>query len=576
MSGNRYRLKSYSVYAVFLLCFAGLYARLYVLQIVNHRDLSTRGEQLHRFNVKIQPRRGTILDREGRPLAMSVSVKSAYAVPEVIESPAETAALIGGALEIPPAEILEKLNRKSRKFVWLARKLDGRAAERLEALGLEGVGFREEVRRVYPQGALLSHVLGFVDIDNRGLEGLERHADATLRGQAGWMASYRDRKGREIMTLRRRDVQPIDGADLTLTLDVVIQHIVESELENGCRTFNAQAGCIIVMNPQTGAVLAMSSWPTYDPNRPAEYPPEARRNRCITDVFEPGSTFKVITVATALDRGVVAIDDKFFCENGAFRVGRHTLHDVHAYGTLTTAEIVKKSSNIGAVKIAMVLGEEQLYEGIRQFGFGSPTGIGLPGEVAGILHPLSTWSGLSIAAVPMGQEIGVTPLQLASAVAAIANGGLAMKPYLVDSVRDSSGRVVKTFAPEVRGRVVREAAAKLLSEAMEGVPTREGTAPKAALAEYTVAGKTGTSQKVEPTGRYSHSRFIGSFIGFAPSRNPEVLVLVVLDEPRPVYYGGSVAGLILKEVSGRVLKYLGVPPDKETDGKIEVAMGRPR
>jgi cell division protein FtsI (penicillin-binding protein 3) len=281
-------------------------------------------------------------------------------------------------------------------------------------------------------------------------------------------------------------------------------------------------------------------------------------------------------VATALDRGVVAIDDKFFCENGAFRVGRHTLHDVHAYGTLTTAEIVRKSSNIGAVKIAMVLGEEQLHEGIRQFGFGSPTGIGLPGEVAGILHPLSKWSGLSIAAVPMGQEIGVTPIQLASAVAAIANGGLAMKPFLVESVRESSGRVVKTYAPEVRGRVVSEAAAGVLVKAMEGVPTREGTAPKAALAEYTVAGKTGTSQKVEPTGRYSHSRFIGSFVGFAPSRNPEVLVLVVLDEPRPVYYGGSVAGPIFKEVAGRVLKYLGVPPDRETDGKVAVAMGKRR
>jgi cell division protein FtsI (penicillin-binding protein 3) len=421
----------------------------------------------------------------------------------------------------------------------------------------------------------LSHVLGFVDIDNRGLEGLELEADGFLRGQAGWMASNRDRKGREIMTLRSREVQPIDGYDLTLTVDVVIQHIAESELENGCRKYNAVGGCIVVMNPQTGAVLAMSSWPTYDPNSPADYPPEARRNRCITDVYEPGSTFKVVTVACALDRGAVSIGDSLFCENGAFRVGRHTLHDVHPYGTLTTAEIIKKSSNIGAVKIAMRLGERNLHAGIRGFGFGAPSGIGLPGEVVGILHPLAQWSGLSIAAVPMGQEIGVTPIQMAAAVSAIANGGLAMKPYLIDSVRDSSGRVIKAWAPEVRARVVSEAAARVLVKAMEGVPTREGTAPRAALEEYTVAGKTGTSQKVEPDGRYSHSRFMSSFVGFAPAENPAVLIFVLLDEPKPVYYGGAAAAPIFKEVAGRVLKDLGVPPDRQ-GGEVRVVMGPPR
>ena len=575
MSGNRYRLKSNSVYVVFLLCFAGLYARLFILQVVDHEELSARGEELHRFNVKIDPRLGNIYDRENRPLAMSVRVKSAYAVPEDIESPGEAAGLIAGSLNIPRDEVMAKLDRKSRRFVWLGRKLDGRIADRLESLQIEGVGFREEVRRVYPQGALLSHVLGFVDIDNRGIEGLELLADGSLRGQAGWMASHRDRKGREIMTLRSREVQPVDGCDLGLTVDVVIQHIAESELENGCRKYNAAGGCIIVMNPQTGAVLAMSSWPTYDPNSPADYPQEARRNRCITDVFEPGSTFKIITVACALDRGAVSIDDSFFCENGAFRVGRHTLHDVHKYGTLTTSDIIKKSSNIGAVKIAMKLGERSLYGGIRRFGFGEPTGLGLPGEVAGMLHPLAKWSGLSIAAVPMGQEIGVTPIQMASAAAAIANGGLAMKPYIVETVRDSSGRVIKSLAPEVRARVVSEAAASALVKAMEGVPTREGTAPKAALEDYTVAGKTGTSQKVDHDGRYSHSRFVGSFVGFAPAENPSVLVLVFLDEPKPVYYGGAVAGPIFKEVAGRVLKYLGVPPDRESGGvKVVSAPGQ--
>lgn len=570
MSENRpYKLRAYSVYALFLLCFACLYYRLFVLQIVRHEEMFNRGLDLHRLNVKIDPRRGNITDCEGRPLAMSVRVKSAYAVPEKIEAPLETAALIAPQLALSTEDLAERLGRKNKRFVWLARKLDGRVADRIESLQIEGLGFREEVRRVYPQGALLSHVIGFVDIDNRGLEGLELAADGFLRGQAGWMASNRDRKGREIMTLRSRDVRPIDGYDITLTVDVVIQHIAESELENGCRKYNAVGGCIIVMNPQTGAVLAMSSWPTYDPNSPADYPPEARRNRCLTDVYEPGSTFKIVTVACALDRGAVSIDDAFFCENGAFRVGRHTLHDVHAYGNLTTAEIIKKSSNIGAVKIAMKLGERGLHAGIRRFGFGAPSGIGLPGEVGGIFHPLSQWSGLSIAAVPMGQEIGVTPMQMACAAAAIANGGLAMKPYIVEAVRDSSGRVVKAWAPQVRTRTVSEAAARALVGAMEGVPTREGTAPRAALEEYTVAGKTGTSQKVDPDGHYSHSRFMSSFVGFAPAENPAVLILVLLDEPKPVYYGGAAAAPIFKEVAGRVLKYLGAPPDRD-GGAVKV------
>ena len=571
MSGNRYRLKSNSVFALFLLCFVALYARLFVLQVVRHDALATRGEDLHRFNVKIDPRRGNIYDRENRPLAMSVRVKSAYAVPEDIRSPEETADLISQCLKAPREEVAAKIEKKGRKFVWLGRKLDGRIADRIESLQLDGIGFREEVRRVYPQGPLMSHVIGFVDIDNRGLEGLELQHDGAMRGQAGWMASRRDRKGREIMTLRSSEVQSIDGYDLDLTMDVVIQHIAESELENGCRKFNAVGGCVIVMNPQTGAILAMCNRPTYDPNCPSEYPQEARRNRCITDVYEPGSTFKVVTVACALDKGAVSIDDSFFCENGAFRVGRHTLHDVHKYGTLTTAEIVKKSSNIGAVKIAMRLGDRFLHGGIRRFGFGVPTGVGLPGEVGGIVHPLAQWSGLSIAAVPMGQEIGVTPIQMAAAAATIANGGLAMKPYIVETIRDSSGRVVRSFSPEARARVISEAAASVLARAMEGVPTREGTAPKAELKDYTVAGKTGTSQKVDPDGRYSHSRFVGSFVGFAPARNPAVLILVLLDEPKPVYYGGSVAGPIFKEIAGRVLKYLGVPPDKEDAGAIVVS-----
>lgn len=566
---NNYRLKSLSVCIFFSLCFAGLYYRLVVLQIVRHEELLNRGLSLHRFNVKIDPRRGTIYDCEGRPLAMSVRVKSLYAVPEEIGSPELVAMALARCVGSVTYEDLREKLAKKKRFVWIARKVDSHVAECVDALRLAGVGFREEVKRVYPQGTALSHVLGFVDIDNRGLEGLELQANEHLSGQAGWMASYRDRKGREIMPLRSQDIHPIDGLDVWLTIDSVIQNIAEGELEKGCRKFNAAAGCIVVMNPATGALLALANWPPYDPNAPTNAPTEYRRNRCITDVYEPGSTFKVITVATALDQGAVTMQDVFFCENGAFRVGKHTLHDVHPYGNLSTTEIIRKSSNIGAVKIAMKLGEEKLYHGIERFGFGSATGISLPGEVGGMLHPLKQWSGLSIAAIPMGQEVGVTPLQMASAVAAIGNGGLAMKPYIIQAIKDPSGRVVKSQSPEVRARVVSEEASAGLVGAMEGVPTREGTAPRAALEEYSVAGKTGTSQKVEPGGYYSHSRFVGSFVGFAPARKPAVLVMVALDEPHPLYYGGTVAAPIFKEVATRALKYLAVPPEKE-QGDVRV------
>jgi cell division protein FtsI (penicillin-binding protein 3) len=571
LNDKRYRLKSFSVYVFFLLAFACLYYRLFLLQIVRHEDLLKKALDNHRLNVKIHPRRGNIYDREGRPLAMSIRVKSVYAAVDRIASPKTAARSLSRCLSLPYEDLLKKLSKK-KKFVWLARKLDGSLADRIERLQIDGVGFREEVKRVYPQGGLLGHVIGFVDIDNRGLEGLELRADRYLRGQSGWRASYRDRKGREIMTLRSQDIPPIDGYDLSLTVDAVIQHIAESELEKGCRQFNALAGCLIVLEPKTGAVLALANWPSYDPNAPANSPAEHRRNRCITDVYEPGSTFKIVTVAAALDNGCVSMGDVTFCENGAFRVGRHVLHDVHPYGNLSTVEVIRKSSNIGAVKIAMRLGEEKLHQGVHRFGFGSPTGIGLPGEVGGILHPLSRWSGLSIAAVPMGHEVGVTPLQMAVAVAAIANGGVSMRPYIVDTVTNSSGAVVRSRAPEARGRVVSEATAAALVSAMEGVPTRAGTAPRAALEEYTVAGKTGTSQKLDPDGRYSHSKFVGSFVGFAPSRDPALLILVTLDEPKPLYYGGTVAAPIFKEVAKRTLKYLAVPPDKSKEG-VKVALG---
>jgi cell division protein FtsI (penicillin-binding protein 3) len=562
-------LRSLCVCVVLVLCFAFLYYRLSVLQIIRHKEFLDRGLSLHQLNQKIDPHRGNIYDCNGRPLAMSVSVKSAYAVPEEISSLEKTAQTLARFIPLSESEIFRRLEKK-KKFVWLARKLDAARVERLEELRLEGIGFREEIERVYPQGELLSHVLGFVDIDNRGLEGLELEYDSYLRGQSGWRASKRDRKGREIMTLRNQDIPPIDGCDIMLTVDTVIQSIAEDALEKGYQKSNAVAGSIIVLNPETGALLAMANRPTFDPNHPGDATPMNRRNRCIADIFEPGSTFKVVSVAAAVDAGSVAMDDRFYCEDGAFHLGRRVLHDVHAYKELTTEEIIQKSSNIGAVKVAMQLGNKPLYAAVRRFGFGSMTGIGLPGEVGGIVRPLRSWTSFSIASVPMGHEIGVTALQMAVAVGAIANGGLAMKPYIISEIKNASGEVVKQYSPQVRGRVVSDRTASSMIAAMERVVSRGGTAPRAILEEYVAAGKTGTSQKIEPDGRYSHSKFIGSFIGFAPARDPAVLIIVTLDEPRPAYYGGTVAAPVFKEVASKVLKYLAVPPDK-LEGNLLVA-----
>lgn len=563
---NRKRFTA--IFLVFSICFILLYYRLVILQVVRHEELLGRALSLHRLNLKIDPRRGTIYDCRERPLAMSVPSLSLYGIPREVSDSEETARIISPLIDRSESFIKERLSR-DKDFIWLSRKLTPEKAAAIRELSILGLRFREESTRVYPQETLLCHVLGFTDIDNRGLEGIELSEDNYLRGQCGWRASQRDRKGREIITLCDQDIPPVDGYDILLTVDTVIQHHAERELEKTCLKYNARGGCVIVMDPKSGAVLACANWPVYDPNNPGDFPAASRRNRAITDIFEPGSTFKVITIAAALEEGGVTLDDRFFCENGAFYYGGHTLHDVHAYGELSTAEIIQKSSNIGAAKVAMDLGAKRLSEVISRFGFGEPSNLGLPGEVSGILRPLRMWTKLSLAAIPMGHEIGVTAIQMASAVAALANGGLAMKPYLIKEVRDSKGEPVRRFVPQARRRVIRETTAQEIVSAMEAVVSREGTAYRAHLEEYTVAGKTGTAQKLNADGTYSHSDFIASFIGFVPARDPEVLVMVMIDEPKPVYYGGVVAAPVFKEIAETTLKRMGVPPDKR--GKTTVA-----
>jgi len=550
-----------AIFSLFLL----LAFQLVCIQMMENPVLDDKAEGQHCVNMRVEAKRGRIFDCSKKVLAMSVPVKSVYADPKLVPEPALAAKKLSAVLGAGERALEERLRRKKR-FVWLARKVDDETAARVDMLSLEGIYLTDEMKRFYPNAELLSHVLGFVGIDNDGLEGMELYADAFLRGKPGWRAIVRDGKRREILPFRSQDIPPVDGRDIILTIDAVIQNIAEVELDKAFREFNAKGGSCIVMRPGTGDILAMANVPPYNPNDVGASLMESRRNRAMTDMLEPGSTFKVITGAAALDRGAVVMDDVFFCENGAFRTHGRTLHDHHPYGNLSFLQVIQKSSNIGAAKVGMRLGEEGLHSYIRRFGFGEPTGIDLRGEAAGIVHPLNRWSKLSISRIPMGHEISVTPLQMICAVSAIANGGFLMKPRIIDGIVDSEGNVLRSFTPRVRRQVIGEESSRCMVEVMKAVVSDQGTARRAVLEGYTAAGKTGTAQKIEEDGRYSHRYFFGSFVGFAPADDPAIAVIVVLDEPRPVYYGGTVAAPVFRSVSQKVLSYLGVPqevPDVE-------------
>jgi len=380
-----------------------------------------------------------------------------------------------------------------------------------------------------------------------------------LQGQAGYEVIERDRKGREIRALRAEELGPRDGYNVVLTIDQVIQHTAEQELEKAMAEFRPQAGVIIVSRPKTGEIIAMSSRPTFDPTSMDAASADARRNRCISDVAEPGSTFKIVVCSGALNEGIVSLSDQFDCERGAFMYAGRVLHDAHPYGVLSVEEILFHSSNIGAAKVGLRMGPARLYQYIRRYGFGHKTGIALPGEVSGIAHPLARWNGLSITRIPMGHEVAVTPLQMLMALNTIANGGTLMKPMIVKSVVDSDGTPIFQYEPQQIGQVITPRAAMLMTTALRRVVSPEGTAPKAAVTGYDVAGKTGTAQKIE-NGQYVR-KYYSSFIGYFPAANPEVSILVSLDEPTEgAYYGGSVAGPVFRAVAEKVAQYLGLEP----------------
>lgn len=559
---NKYvNVRLYCVTAFLGVCFVVIVARLFYLQNLKQDNFLELARYQHISKIKIKPERGEIHDRNGKPLAVNVEVESVYADPRLVEDPHLYAYHLTRLLGVDEKDTYEQLI-KDKAFVWIKRKVDVEIADQVRALNLKGVGFRKDVKRIYPNGRLLSNVLGFVGIDGEGLEGMELSMDSVLSGETGWRIVTKDARRREVWHCMPLEKPAVDGNTIELTIDNVIQYIAESELEVAYEKYKPVWAGIVVMRPKTGEILAMATRPTYDPNDFRDSTVASRRNRIITDIFEPGSIFKPVSCAAALNEGVVKFDDVFFCEYGAYRIHGHTLHDCSKFEYLSFPQIIAVSSNIGTAKISMNLGEEKLYSYLSAFDFGKTSDIPLYGEGDGIFRHVDRWSKLSIICIPMGQEISVTALQMLKAFSALANNGMLMQPYLIRRIYDQDGKVVQDFQPKEIRQVVTPMTAKMMNEALKMVVRQGGTGINADIPEYTVAGKTGTAQKVD-NGRYSHTKYVGSFVGYVPADDPEISIIVVMDEPKGSYYGGVVSAPVFREVARKTLKYLEILPEPE-------------
>jgi len=557
------RVRLLMVAVLAMLWMGATLARLGYLQLVCYSDYLARAQRQQQRIVEISPKRGAIYDRNMRELAMSVQVESCFAVPAEIANPEMAARLLSGVLGVPPEEIETRLST-SRAFVWIARKLSVEKAARIAALNLRGIYFQKENQRFYPKRQLAAHVLGYVDIDEKGLAGIEYAVDEQVRGKAGKMQVVADARRH---WFDRTEKAPDAGSSVVLTLDEEIQYIAERELATAVSQSHAQAGSIVVQDPNSGALLAVANWPPFNPNAVAESPAEARINRAIGALYEPGSTFKLVALAAALEEGIARPEEVIDCQMGAIYIAGHRIRDHKPFGLLSLTEVLAHSSDVGAIKLGLRLGAPKLYEYIRAFGFGRPTGVDLPGENHGLLRRVENWSAISIGAVSMGQEVGVTPVQLVTAMSAIANGGLLYHPHVVRELRRGE-RVVALEQPAPQ-RVVRPTTAATLRRMLEAV-VLEGTGRLARLEGVTVAGKTGTAQKIDPTsGRYSRTQHIASFVGFAPLNTPAVTVLVVLDSPVGPHEGGQVAAPVFKRLAEQVLTYLDVPRDVRISPKMQ-------
>lgn len=561
MTGSPSRARRYVLLLVMLCGFAVVLFRLVNLQVLQAAELTAKADRQHQKTVSLEGARGTIVDRHGKVLAMNMEVPSVFGIPTALESPAKTARSLSPVLRVRTDELEKKL-RQDRSFVWLARKLDPEQGHRLEHMPMEGIGLVMEGRRFYPKGPLLAHVMGFAGMDGEGLEGIERRYEPQLHGEKRVVILQRDAMGRTVFPKGQAEQVPAAGHSLVITIDEVIQYIAEKELEEAVAKARAKSGTVIVLDPQTGAVLALAISPRFDPNAVSSLTADRWRNRALTDTYEPGSTMKALVAAAALEEKVMKPGTMLYGENGRMMIANTVIHDHEKLGWMTFAQVIQKSSNIGAAKTGMALGDQRLYRYLQSFGFGQKTEIDLPGEVGGLVKHPREWGRRSLASISMGQEIGVTPIQMVSAVAALANGGVLMKPYVVSEVRDAQGKPLRQILPQVKRRVVSPETARTVTSILEGVVT-DGTGAKAAIPGFRVAGKTGTAQKIDPrTGAYSSTLFVGSFVGFVPADNPRLAMIVVIDEPQGESWGGTVAAPVFRRVGEQVLNYLGVSSDE--------------
>ncbi len=608
---------------VLVAAFGGLAYRLVDLQILRHAELQARAHDNTQRTLHVAPRRGDILDSRGHLLATSIFVKTVCADPSLIGTRhAEMARVLAPLLDLKEAELAERLKprvvrldtngapvidqhvilkQKVKLETWekVQRTLTdtnlnfgvplgtGKSTNRqfLKQLKTKAIFAEDDQQRLYPNERLAAHILGYMgspemlktekltsgfqrfsasafqQFQQCGIDGIERTMDAQLDGARGWRQTERDNRGRELVALRQQDVEARDGLNVVLTLDLRLQEIVETELAAAMQKHTPISISGIIVRPRTGEILALATLPNYDPNKLDCSKPEERRNRVITDIAEPGSTFKIVVVSGGLNDQIVNLTDSIDCEGGRFLFAGKVLGDDHHYGVLSVEEIIGKSSNIGAAKIGIKLGETKLYEYIRNFGFGARTGIPLGGEVFGIVKPLDKWTKLSISRIPMGHEVAVTPLQMVMAMCVIANGGWLMRPMLVDRLEDSEHKLVTKYHPYRVRQVINETAARQMVTALKTVVSPSGTAPKAALDHYTVAGKTGTAQKIV-NGKYTSEKHYSSFIGFFPADDPELCISVVMDEPKQGYYGGQTAAPVFKQIAERAANYLNIRPDR--------------
>ena len=631
MNSRSAKRRIVGVFVVFWLLFTGFGLRLIQIQLWDHEKYAeiARGAHVHRIPLPAQ--RGTIRDARGEVLATNLPLKrvvldgtrlafprppgtralknpSAAEQQDAADRSAERLiTLLAGPLglddtdrreaiarvreSIPVKTIdggVENVIRPGRPYLVLGRRIAEKDSEEirafLESEKIRGVYFEADSQRIYPNGSLLCHVVGFMDSEGVGVQGIEKTLERNLIGQPGYRMIERDRFGNELGQYKGMEQAARDGDDVVLTIDSALQAIVERELDEAVKKYKPDMATVVMMRPKTGEILAMASCPNFDPNEFRESEPEQMKNRAIIDMVEPGSTFKIVAVAAALNERRVKPDTVIFCENGRWDYGGTLLHDAHPYGMLKVNDIIVHSSNIGAAKLAIQLGSRPFYQYIKQFGFGDRTGIELPGEIGGLVHPVERWSAISISRIPMGHEVGVTPLQLTNAMCSIANGGKLMMPRIVQSVVDSrTGQPSMVSEPVEIRRVITEQTAKQMRDALEGVTAPGGTAKGAAVKGFRVGGKTGTAQKVDPkNGGYLHGKYVTSFVGFLPAENPEIVCLVLFDNAQTKAnenFGGTVAAPVFSRITEQAAHYLGLEPSNApapgpAPAKLAVATGR--